>query len=252
MTYFYSLPNYDAMSKKAAAILAAQVIMKPTSVLGLATGSSPEGMYAELARMCAEGLVTFSKARSFNLDEYVGLAPLHEQSYRYFMNKNFFLKVDMPAKNSALPNGLAADIPAECEQYDKSIEAAGGIDLQVLGLGRNGHIGFNEPGDCFIPGTHCVTLAPSTIEANSRFFASADEVPRQALSMGIRSIMNARKILLLAAGSVKAEILERAFFGPITPQVPASILQLHPDVTLCGDADAMAKIADLHPEVLSV
>ena len=245
MIRFFCRPDYESMSKQAAAVLAAQVIGKPKSVLGLATGSSPEGMYAELARMYAACIVSFRSVRSFNLDEYVGLAPTHDQSYRYFMEKHFFSKTDIT--NVALPNGLAKDIGAECAGYDASVEAAGGIDLQLLGIGHNGHIGFNEPGDEFIPGTHCVTLTESTIAANARFFASPDDVPRQALSMGIRNIMQAKKVLLVVSGEAKAEIMERAFFGAISPRVPASILQLHPDVTVCGDAAALSCIAAKHP-----
>ncbi len=250
MIRIYYANDYEAMSRRAATFIAAQVLAKPDSVLGLATGSSPVGMYAELGRMCAAGEITFSRVHTVNLDEYYGLAPEHPQSYRYFMEKNFFSKIDIPAANTNLPDGKNPSPAAECARYDALIESLGGVDLQLLGIGHNGHIGFNEPSDAFVPGTNCVDLTADTIEMNSRFFASADEVPKRALTMGIRAIMQAKKILMVVNGENKAEILERAFFGPVTPAVPASILQLHPDVVVCADAPAMAILAAKHPEAV--
>lgn len=251
MIRFYKEKDYTAMSYRAASFIAAQVLNKPASVLGLATGSSPIGMYEELAKKVADGKITFQHATSVNLDEYYGLAPEHDQSYRYFMEQNFFSKVDIPHERTFLPNGLAADAAAECARYDALIDSLGGIDIQVLGIGRDGHIGFNEPGAAFIPGTNHVKLTDDTIDANARFFASADDVPRYALTMGIRAIMQAKTILMVANGAGKAAILEAAFFGPVTPEVPASILQLHPNVIVCGDTDAMAEIEKNHPGVFA-
>ena len=250
MIRIYMEKDYDAMSYRAATFMAAQVLAKPTSVIGLATGSSPLGMYAELAKKNAEGKISFKQVRTVNLDEYYGLDGEHDQSYRYFMNKNFFTKIDIDLANTNVPNGKNPDPAAECARYDALIDSLGGIDMQLLGIGRDGHIGFNEPGDHFVPGTNHVQLTEDTIDANARFFASADEVPRTALTMGIRAIMQANKILMVVNGSAKAQILEAALFGPITPENPASILQLHPDVVVCGDADAMALIAEKHPEAI--
>ena len=250
MTRMYITKDYEAMSRRAATFIAAQVLAKPDSVLGLATGSSPVGMYAVLGALCADGVISFSRVRTVNLDEYYGLDPQNEQSYRYFMEKNFFSKIDIPAENTNLPNGKNPSPEAECARYDALIESFGGIDLQLLGIGHNGHIGFNEPADAFVPGTNCVSLTADTIEMNSRFFASPDEVPKRALTMGIRAILQAKKILMVVNGEKKAEILERAFFGPVTPRVPASILQLHPDVVVCGDAPAMSVIAARHPDAV--
>lgn len=229
---FVKVDSYEKLSNMAANIIASQVIMKPECVLGLATGSSPVGTYSRLGEMCDNGDVDFSTVKTVNLDEYVGLEGTHEQSYRYFMNKNLFDKINIKKENTYVPCGVAADMEKECEEYDARIKAFGGIDLQLLGIGVDGHIGFNEPADNFVKATNIVKLHPSTIEANSRFFASADEVPKSAITMGYMSIMQAKKILLVANGANKKEILEKAFFGPITPQVPASILQLHPDVTV--------------------
>ncbi|MBE6560310.1 MAG: glucosamine-6-phosphate deaminase [Ruminococcaceae bacterium] len=250
MIRFYMEKDYDAMSYRAASFIAAQVLAKPTSVLGLATGSTPIGMYNELAKKCADKKITFKAVRTVNLDEYYGLSPEHDQSYRYFMNKNFFDKIDIDKANTNVPNGQNPDPVAECARYDALIDSFGGIDLQLLGIGRDGHIGFNEPGDAFIGNTNYVKLTEDTIDANSRFFASADDVPRYALTTGIRAIMQAKKILMVVNGEAKAKVLEEAFFGPITPANPASILQLHADVVVCGDAPAMAYIAEKHPEVL--
>ena len=241
----YVTEDYQAMSRKAANILSAQVILKPTSVLGLATGSTPVGMYKQLITWYEKGDLDFSQVKTVNLDEYVGLEPTHEQSYRYFMQHHLFDHVNINPANTNVPDGLAADPAGECTWYNQVIRNMGGIDLQVLGLGGNGHIGFNEPGNAFELETHVVDLKEETIEANSRFFASRDDVPRQAMTMGIKSIMMAKKILLMASGEAKAEALKLAFTGPVTPQVPASILQLHPDVTLVADKAAMSKLEGL-------
>ena len=232
--------DYAEMSRLAANVISAQVTMKPECTLGLATGSTPIGMYEVLAKRCAEGDLDFSAVKSINLDEYVGLSPEHDQSYRYFMNTNLFDHINIDKANTNVPNGLAADPDAECARYDALIEALGPIDVQVLGMGHNGHIGFNEPCDVFELGTHKVDLAESTIEANARFFASANEVPRQALTMGIKAIMQAKKVLVVVSGKGKAEIVKKAFTGPVTPQVPASILQMHPNVILVGDEEALS------------
>ena len=237
----YKVPDYAAMSSRAADIIAAQVTLKPNCVLGLATGSTPVGAYQRLVEQCRQGRLSFETVKSVNLDEYKGLAPTHEQSYRYFMQDNLFDHVDIRPENTNVPSGLAADADQECQRYDRLISELGGIDLQLLGLGRNGHIGFNEPGPAFVLPTHVVDLTPSTIDANKRFFASADEVPRQALTMGILNIMRARKILVVASGADKAEAVARAFLGPVTPEVPASILQLHPDVVLVADEAALSR-----------
>ena len=240
----YVTEDYHAMSRKAANIVSAQVILKPNSVLGLATGSTPEGMYAQLVDWYRKGDLDFSAVKSVNLDEYVGLEPTHEQSYRCFMQNHLFDHVNINPANTNVPDGLAADPAAECAWYNQVIRSMGGIDLQVLGLGGNGHIGFNEPGDAFELETHVVDLKEETITANSRFFASPDDVPRQAMTMGIKSIMMAKKILLMASGEAKAEALKMAFTGPVTPRVPASILQLHPYVTLVADKAAAGKLME--------
>ena len=240
----YVTEDYQAMSRKAANILAAQVILKPTSVLGLATGSTPVGMYKQLITWYEKGDLDFSQVKTVNLDEYVGLEPTHEQSYRRFMQVNFFDHININPANTNVPDGLAADPAGECAWYNEVIRKMGGVDLQVLGMGRNGHIGFNEPGNAFELETHVVDLTESTIEANARFFSSRDEVPRQAMTMGIKSIMMARKILLVISGEDKADIVKEAFSGPITPHVPASILQLHAYVTLVGDRPALSKLME--------
>lgn len=210
---------------------------KPDAVLGFATGSTPLQLYAELTRRYQAGDVSFQKATTFNLDEYVGLGGGNQQSYRYFMNENLFSKIDIPIENTHVPNGI--DCTKESVTvYDDQINAIGGIDLQLLGIGRNGHIGFNEPGTPFGSITHIVNLSRSTREANARFFASVDDVPKQAVSMGIKTVMNARAILLFAQGEEKAEIVRDALYGPVTENVPASVLQLHPDVELYLDFDA--------------
>ena len=239
---FIVTENYEAMSRKAAAILAAKVVEKPDCVLGLATGSTPIGTYKNLIQWYENGDLDFSQVKSVNLDEYVGLAPTHDQSYRYFMNTNLFDHINIDKANTNVPNGLAEDPEAACVQYDEIIRSMNGVDIQVLGMGHNGHIAFNEPADHFPMGTHVVELQESTINANARFFASADEVPRKAMTMGIGSIMAAKQILVVVNGEAKADIVKAAFTGPITPMVPASILQLHPNVIVVGDKAAMSKL----------
>ena len=229
---FIKTDSYEKLSRQAANIISAQVIMKPDSVLGLATGSSPIGIYRQLIEWYKKGDVDFSEVTSINLDEYVGLTETDDQSYRYFMQHYFFDHININRENTYVPNGCAADLEKECAEYDARIARFGGIDLQLLGIGLDGHIGFNEPGDVFVKNTHVVDLHESTIRANARFFESIDDVPRQAVTMGMVSIMQAKKILLIANGQAKKEILEKAFFGPITPEIPASILQLHPDITV--------------------
>ncbi|MCI9505658.1 MAG: glucosamine-6-phosphate deaminase [Oscillospiraceae bacterium] len=238
----YVTEDYQSMSRKAANILSAQVILNPTCVLGLATGSSPVGMYKQLIEWYKRGDVDFSEVRTVNLDEYVGLAPDHDQSYRYFMQSNFFDHINIKPENTNLPNGQAADLAAECKRYNQVIHSQGGIDMQLLGMGHNGHIGFNEPGDTFDLETHVVDLTERTIEANARFFATPNEVPRQALTMGIKTIMQARRILVVVSGEDKADAVKAALTGPVTPKVPASILQLHPNVMLVADKAAMSKV----------
>ena len=233
---YIEVENYEELSRKATALIASVVISKPDCVLGLATGSSPLGAYSCLAKACEQGDVDFSKVTSVNLDEYVGLTGDNDQSYRYFMDTNLFSKINIRKECTFVPNGCATDVEKECKEYDERIEKLGGIDIQLLGIGLDGHIGFNEPDDCFTKETHLVALDPSTIEANARFFASADEVPKTAITMGMGGIMNAKKVLLIANGKNKEEIVKKAFFGPITPEVPASILQLHPDVTVIYSA----------------
>ena len=229
---FIKVKTYEELSARAAEIIGAQVVMKPQCVLGLATGSSPLGTYAILAEKYERGELDFSEVTSVNLDEYVGLTGENDQSYRYFMDKNFFEKINIKPENTYVPNGCAEDLEREGEEYDALIRSLGGIDLQLLGIGPDGHIGFNEPEGFFTAETHTVSLAESTIEANSRFFASIDDVPKKAITMGMASIMQAKKILLIASGKAKKDIVEKAFFGEITPFVPASILQLHADVTV--------------------
>ncbi|RVU98207.1 glucosamine-6-phosphate deaminase [Coriobacteriales bacterium OH1046] len=232
--------DYADMSRKAANIIFAQVVLNPKSVLGLATGDTPLGTYAQLIEKQKAGDCSFAQCSSYNLDEYVGLSADHPQSYHYFMRTNFFDAVDIDAANTHVPDGAAADVEAACTEYDRMVAAAGYPDLQLLGIGRNGHIGFNEPGDTFPRGTHVVDLTESTIEANSRLFDSIDEVPRQAISMGIQTIMSAHRILILASGEQKAQAVHDMVLGPITPQVPASILQLHPACTVIADEAALA------------
>lgn len=238
----YKAKDYKDMSRKAANIISAQVIMKPNCVLGLATGSTPIGTYDQLVEWYNKGDLDFSEVTTVNLDEYKGLPRTNDQSYYYFMHQHLFDRVNIDPERTNVPNGMEPDAEKECGRYEELIRSLGGVDLQLLGLGHNGHIGFIEPGEAFEKETHCVDLTESTIEANKRFFASADDVPKQAYTMGIKTIMQAKKILIVVNGENKADIVERAFFGPVTPEVPASILQLHNDVTLVGDEAALAKI----------
>lgn len=238
----YEVNDYQEMSRKAANIISAQIILKPDSVLGLATGSSPIGTYDQLVDWYHKGDVDFSAVHTVNLDEYRGLTRENEQSYYYFMHKHLFDRVNIVKENTHVPNGMAEDEEKECVEYEKLIASLGGVDIQLLGIGRNGHIGFNEPDSSFAARTHCVNLTESTIDANKRFFASADEVPKQAYTMGIGTIMRARKILLIANGEDKAEAVVKALYGSITPEVPASVLQLHQDVTIVADKAALSKI----------
>lgn len=238
----YEAKDYQEMSRKAANILSAQVILKPDSVLGLATGSTPIGMYDQLVEWYKKGDLDFSKVKTVNLDEYKGLTHDNDQSYYYFMHEHLFDRVNIDPANTNVPDGTEEDPEKECARYEKLIESMGGVDIQLLGIGHNGHIGFNEPDSTFAKTTHCVDLAESTIEANKRFFASVDDVPRQAYTMGIGTIMKAKKILLIVNGELKADAVAKAFFGPITPEVPASILQFHSDVVVIGDSAALSKI----------
>ncbi len=234
--------DYKSMSRKAANIISAQVILYPKSVLGLATGSTPLGVYRQLIDWFKKGDIDFSSVNCVNLDEYCGLRPDHPQSYHYYMHKNFFDNVNIPEENIHIPNGLASDTTAECMDYDRMIADLGGIDLQLLGLGITGHIGFNEPSVSFDKTTHKVALEDETILANSKFFDNPRDVPEYAITMGIKSIMQAKKILMLVSGAQKASILEKSLFGPVTPLVQASILQFHPDVTVVADAEALSLI----------
>ena len=238
----YQAKDYAELSLISANLISAQIIQKPDSVLGLATGSSPIGTYQKLVQRHKEDGLDFSRIRTVNLDEYKGLPRDNPQSYYYFMHTNLFDYVNI--KESYLPNGSNPDSRKECENYEKRIRDLGGIDLQLLGIGHNGHIGFNEPDSIFASHTHCVNLQERTIEANKRFFDSIDEVPKQAYTMGIRNIMAAKKILLVATGTSKAEALYNSLYGPITPKVPASILQLHPDLTVVADDDALSMIRE--------
>ncbi len=231
--------DYDHMSRQAANIISAQVILKPDSVLGLATGSSPIGVYKQLIEWYKKGDLDFSAVRTVNLDEYVGFGESDAQSYIRFMREQFFDHINIDMRCTNIPNGLNPNAEQECSRYDSVIHALGGIDLQLLGLGPNGHIGFNEPADAFTKGTHRVELSDATIQANKRFFESADAVPRSAYTMGICDIMQAKRTVMVVSGSAKAKIVRDAFFGPVTPRVPASILQLHSDFTLVADEAAL-------------
>lgn len=235
--------DYQDMSRKAANIISAQMIMKPNSVLGLATGSTPIGTYEKLVEWYQKGDLDFSEITTVNLDEYKGLTKDNDQSYYYFMNDHLFSKVNVDPKRTFLPDGTEPDSAKACEDYNRVIESVGGVDLQLLGLGHNGHIGFNEPGDIFKAKTHCVDLTETTVQANKRFFASIDDVPRQAYTMGIQTIMQAKKILVVVSGADKAGIVKEAFFGAITPKVQASVLQLHSDVIVVADEAALSEIS---------
>lgn len=235
------------MSARAARIMAGQVYLKPNSVLGLATGSTPLLMYKELIRVHREVGLDFSEIVSFNLDEYLDLPKEDEQSYYYYMFRHFFDHINIDKENVHIPDGMAREVERECLEYDRRIQAAGGIDLQVLGIGNNGHIGFNEPDIKFEATTHKVKLDEETIQANARFFANIEEVPRFAISMGIKTIMHAKKILLLVSGAGKAEVIYQALYGGITPEIPASILQLHQDVTVIVEESAALFLKNKQP-----
>ncbi len=232
--------DYKDMSRKAANFLSAQVILKENSVLGLATGGTSEGIYEQLVEWYRKGDIDFSSVSTVNLDEYVGLDGMNEQSYRYFMKQHLFSHTNIKEENCHLPDGMADNIEEECIRYDRLIEKLGGIDMQLLGIGENGHIGFNEPDEAFEQMTHCISLKEATIEANSRYFASKDKVPKRAVTMGIKAIMQARAIVLCASGAKKAEILNKVLYGPVTPEVPGSVLQMHPRLIVVADEEALA------------
>ncbi len=234
----YVCKNYNEMSDKAADVVASVITLKPDCVLGLATGSTPVGMYKKLAELNKAGKIDFAGVKTYNLDEYYPIKPTDSQSYRYFMDKNLFDNINIDKANTHVLNGEASDTTAECAAYDKAIEAAGGIDIQVLGIGNNGHIGFNEPADELIAATHVQALTENTIEANSRFFNSADEVPKQALTMGMAPIMKAKRIIILISGKSKHAALKELLSGVITTKNPATVLNLHNDVTIVCDEDA--------------
>lgn len=233
--HVYNTPELAA--KAAATLIAAEILQKPDMVLGLPTGSSPVETYRELIRMNAEGLVDFSRVTTFNLDEYLGLEGTHPQSYRYFMNDNLFDHVNIDKKNTHVPSGVG-DGAANARAYEEAIEKAGGVDLQFMGIGVNGHIGFNEPAEAFQDKTGVIELTPSTIEANKRFFASADEVPKKAISMGVGTILRARKTLLIATGANKAQAVKGLVCGPVAPTLPASALRLHRNCVIVLDKEA--------------
>ena len=245
----YQEKDYDALSRRAANLISAEVIRKPDCVLGLATGSTPVGTYRQLSAWNQKGDFSFKDVRTVNLDEYLGLPPTHDQSYRYFMQENLFDKIDIPFEHTHVPDGMAADPEQECRRYDELVRSLGYADLQLLGLGRNGHIGFDEPGDCFRKETHVVELTQNTIEANARFFENEAAVPKKAITMGIGCIMAARRVLLVASGANKAEAVYRTVCGPITPQCPASILQLHNDVVIVGDEEALSMVREAGVEI---
>ena len=234
--------NYEELSKFAASMISEQIEKKPDTVLGLATGSTPLGTYRELIKLYKENKIDFSKVVSFNLDEYVNLLPEHEQSYQYFMKENFFNHINIIPENYFLPDGMAKNIPQSCVEYENNIEAHGGIDIQILGIGSNGHIAFNEPGSSLGSRTRVKTLSKSTIEDNSRFCENIDEVPRYAITMGIGTILDSRLLILLASGENKAEAIAKTIEGPITAMVPATVVQLHPKVTIVIDTEAASKL----------
>ena len=230
--------NYEELSRAAAEEFAKVINKNPNAVLGLATGGSPVGMYKELIKMYQNNEVDFSKVTTINLDEYVGLNPEHEQSYRYFMNENLFKHINVDITKTFVPNGLAEDLAAQCKEYDEKIKELGGIDVQLLGIGNNGHIAFNEPDTELSAGTHVISLTQNTIEANARFFDNIDDVPKTAITMGVGGIMKAKKIILIASGESKAEAIKGIFSGKITTENPASMLQMHRDAVVIVDKDA--------------
>ena len=234
--------NEAEVGKAAGMIVASEILKKPDCILGLATGSTPIPTYQEMIRMNKEGILDFSKVRSFNLDEYIGLSPEHVCSYRRFMNEQLFDHINIDKANTHVPCGIGAEHEADAKAYDAAVEAAGGIDLQILGIGHDGHIGFNEPGDEFVSGTNIVTLTDMTIDANTRFFEKREDVPRQAITLGNRNIMAAKRIILLATGKGKARAIAQAIKGNITPKMPASLLQVHPNVQFLLDEDAASEL----------
>ena len=230
----YKVKNYDELSRKAANIIAAQITLKPDSVLGLATGSSPVGLYKNLVSMYEKGDLDFSQITTVNLDEYKGLDGTNDQSYRYFMNENLLTKVNVPMERTFVP-------AAACAAYDEILNSVGTVDIQLLGLGHDGHLGFNEPDDHFEDGTHCVQLTETTIQANKRFFEKEEDVPRQAYTMGIGGIMRAKMLLVVVSGEDKADILNKVLTAPVSPQIPGTILRFHPNVILVADEAALSK-----------
>ena len=236
--------TYEEMSEAACRMIVSQINKKPDAVIGLASGSTPLRLYEMLGEAYKNGQVDFSRVRTFSLDEYIGLPPENEQSYHYFMEKSFFSKVNLKPENIFIPDGMAVDVAAECARYSAAIEACGGIDIMILGIGNNAHIGFNEPGDCFVSETHVVELTETTRSANARFFATVEEMPHWAISMGIRDIMYSRNILLLANGAGKTEAVYQAVCGDITPKAQASILQLHRNVLVLTDEAAATRLPD--------
>ena len=230
--------NYEELSKVAAKEMAEVIKNNPSAILGLATGGSPIGMYKELIRMNKDGEIDFSTVTTVNLDEYVGLSGDHPQSYRYFMNDNLFNHINIDKKNTYVPNGLAKDVEEECKNYDSKIAQLGGTDVQLLGIGNNGHIAFNEPDEALVSGTHLTNLTEDTIRANARFFDSIDEVPKTALTMGLGGIMKSKKIIVIASGESKAEAVKAMVNGKISTNMPASMLQMHRDVVVIVDEEA--------------
>lgn len=241
----YITKDYDEMSKKAAKIMAQQVMQKPNSVLGLATGGTPVGTYKELIRLHKEQGLDFSKIVSFNLDEYYGLPTTHDQSYHYFMHDNLFNHVNINSQNTHVPSGLAEDINAACEWYEAEIEKSGGIDLQLLGIGSDGHIAFNEPSSSLGSRTRIKTLTQETIDDNARFFDTVEDVPKFAVTMGVGTIMEANRILLIANGEKKADVVSQFIEGAVTAEITASVLQMHPWVTVILDEAAASKLKRL-------
>lgn len=237
MVNLVKVGNQNDFGKVAAYIVSNLVQTSPNAVLGLATGGTPVDLYKELIEIYNKGAISFEKVKTYNLDEYVGLPTDHPASYRTFMNEHLFNHIDILPENTHVPNGQADNLDQECQRYDEMLSKAV-IDLQVLGIGHNGHIGFNEPGQQLTPSTHVVDLLPETREANARYFNSVDDVPQQAITMGVGSIMKSKQILLMVRGADKAEIVHRALTGPITTLCPASLLQLHPNVTVLMDAEA--------------
>lgn len=237
----YKVKNYDELSRKAANIIAAQITLKPDSVLGLATGSSPVGLYKNLVSMYENGELDFSQITTVNLDEYKGLDGTNDQSYRYFMNENLLTKVNVPMERTFVPDGTIEDATVACAAYDEILNSVGTVDIQLLGLGHDGHLGFNEPDDHFEDGTHCVQLTETTIQANKRFFEKEEDVPRQAYTMGIGGIMRAKMLLVVVSGEDKADILNKVLTAPVSPQIPGTILRFHPNVILVADEAALSK-----------